>query len=111
MMSMKWRIWSVKLLLLTRIRTQEKTSLSRQVFEECKSRGWPGLGEEVTDICKEIGIADVNVVNVAKHDIKDAIWNHHQGDIKTGLTTSKKLKEIQGEDFFEVQGNFHKHIG
>ena len=106
MMGMKWRIWSEKLLLLSRIRSQEKTSLSRQVFEECKARGLPGLGEEVTDICKEIGIEDVNVVNVAKHDIKGAIWNHHQKDIKTELTTSKKLKEIQNEDFSEVQGYF-----
>ena len=68
--------------------------MSRQVFEECKARGLPGRGEEVTDICKEIGIPNVNVVNVEKHDIKDAIWNHHQRDRKTELTTSKKLKEI-----------------
>ena len=107
MMGMKWRIWAEKILLLIRIKSQDKDTLSRQVYDECKARGCPGLGEEVTNICSELGISDVNDVFVSKEDIKDAIWNHHQKDIKQELSTSKKLMEIKDEDFSEVQDYFH----
>ena len=72
MMGMKWRIWLAKVMLLTRIKSQAPSSLARQVYEESTSKGWPGLGEEVTYICKEIGIADVNDVEVSKNGIKNA---------------------------------------
>ena len=108
MMGMKWRIWTEKIMLLCRIKSQDKdTTLSRQVYEECKARGWPGLGEEVSEICSEIGIADVNDVFVTKEEIKDAIWNHHQNYNKQELSTSKKLVEIKHEDFSKVQDYFN----
>ena len=42
MMGMKWRIWLRKILLLVRIKrkSQNTNFLSRQVYDECKSRGW-----------------------------------------------------------------------
>ena len=80
--------------------------MSRQVYEESRTRGWPGLGEEVTDICKEIGIPDVNREVVSKSVIKEAIWKHQYADIKKELSTSKKLKDIKDDDFSEVQEYF-----
>ena len=74
MMGIKWTIWKAKFVLLLRIKDQETTSLCKQVYEESSSRGWPGLGEEVSDICMKIGIPDVNSVVVSKEDIKDAIY-------------------------------------
>ena len=38
MMGMKWRIWTAKIMLLVRIKSQDKSSLSRQVFEESHAR-------------------------------------------------------------------------
>ena len=73
MLGMQWRIWLEKIMLLARIKKQSTTSLSRQVYEESRDRGWPGLGEEVTEICKTIGIPDVNDVDVCKSFIKKAI--------------------------------------
>ena len=106
MMGMKWRIWTAKIMLLVRIKSQDKSSLSRQVFEESHARGWPGLGEEVSQICREIGIPDVNDVCVNKEEIKTAIWNHHYADMKKELNNSKKLMDIRDEDFSEVQEYF-----
>ena len=93
-------------MLLLRIRKQEKSSLARQVFDESRAKGWPGLGEEVTEICEEIGIPDVNEVEVSKQAVNDAIWNHHYDDIKKELSNSKKLKDIKEEDFTKVQDYF-----
>jgi hypothetical protein len=101
-----WRIWKEKIMLLVRIKTQDESACSRQVYKESWTRGWPGLGEEVTDICKEIGIPDVNREVVSKSDIKEAIWKRHYADIKMELSTSKKLKDIKDDDFSEVQEYF-----
>jgi hypothetical protein len=87
MMGMKWRIWLEKLMLLIRIKSQATTSLSRQVYEESRVKGWPGLGQEVSEICQEVGLPDINNVRVPKSVVKKAIWDHHQLDIRK---TSKK---------------------
>ena len=94
-------------MLVIRIQGKDCSSLSRQVYEESRERGWPGLGEEVTDICREIGIPDVNIECVTKKTIKNAIWKHHSMDFKMELSESKKLKDIKEDDFSKVQDYFH----
>ena len=64
MVGMKWRVWQEKILLILRIKNHEKGILCRDVHKECKSISWPGLGQEVTSICQELGIPDVNDVVV-----------------------------------------------
>ena len=108
MVGMKWRIWMAKIMLLMRIKSQDSSSLARQVYEESRARGWPGLGEEVTQICREINIPDVNNVWVTKEEIKNAIKNHHYQDMKKELDDSKKLMDIKDEDFSEVQDYFRE---
>ena len=68
MMGMKWRICTAKIMHLVRIKSQDRSSLSRKVFEESNARGWPGLGDEVSQICREIEIPDVKDVCVNKED-------------------------------------------
>ena len=106
MVGMKWRIWTEKILLLMRIKKQDQGSLSRQVYEESRARGWPGLGEEVASICKQIGIPDINDVVVTKAAVKKAIWDNHQADVLKELSESKKLMDIKDEDFSTVQEYF-----
>ena len=74
-------------MLLIRIKSQATTSLSRQVYEESRVKGWPGLGKEVSEICQVVGLPDINNVMVPKSVVKKAIWEHHQLDIRK---TSKK---------------------
>ena len=56
---MKWRVWQAKVLLVEAIMEQEEDCLAREVLEEQVRMGWPGLAQEVQEICKEIGLPDV----------------------------------------------------
>ena len=106
-LGMKWRVWTAKILLVMRIKQQDTSSLCRQIYEEGRTRGWPGLGEEVSEICREIGIPDANEVLVSKSEVKKAIHQHHYTDLKKELSQSKKLDNIRNEDFSEVQTYFN----
>ena len=72
--------------------------------------GWPGLWQEVRSICEEIGLPDVNEVDIPVNDIKEAISNHHYKFIKEELAAerkgTKKLKDIKDDDFRNVQEYF-----
>ena len=65
MMGMKWRIWQEKILFILRIKKHEEGTLCKEVYEEGKRMGWPGLGQEVSLICDVLGIPDVNDVLVS----------------------------------------------
>ena len=82
MVGMKWRIWQEKILLLIRIKSHGLDTLCRQVYEEGKSQQWPGLGQEVAEICAHIGIPDVNSVTVNKNEIKNAIFEDPYKEMK-----------------------------
>ena len=65
------------------------------------------MQQEVAEICKEIGLPDINDVDIPVKDVKEAITEHHYKHIKEELERSKKLKDIKEEDFRQVQGYFH----
>ena len=69
---------------------------------EGKSMGWPGLWQEVKDICEEIGITDVNEETVSKVEIKKAIFDHHLKDMRKKMEKSSKLENIK-DDIFNVE--------
>ena len=58
-------------------KNHEMGVLCRQVYEEGRTNGWPGLWLEVRDICEEIGIPDLNDYPASKDIVKDAIQEHH----------------------------------
>ena len=107
MLGMKWRIWQEKILLLMRIKKHEVNTLCRQIYEEGRKHDWPGLGQEVADICKLLGIPDVNVEEVSKSEIKVAIFENHYNEMVESIQTKSKLDAINGEDFRKVQDYFH----
>ena len=72
MITMKYRVWQQKLLLLRRIQRQSQETLSRQILEAHQANQWPGLSAEVKDICLELGIPDINTNNMSERDIKKA---------------------------------------
>ena len=106
MIGMKWRLWQEKILLLSRIKKHEKGTLCRDVYEEGKKNGWPGLGQEVSEICEVIGIPDVNNVFVSKTVVKEAICKHHHSDMVSTVQGQSKLEDIKEDDFNEVQDYF-----
>ena len=65
----KGRIWKKKVIQVRRIQSQESSTLSRQVYEKQLQLHLPGLAGEVTFICKEIGIQDLNCFEARKEKI------------------------------------------
>ena len=61
--------------------------------------GWPGLAKEATEICKQIGVADVNEENTTKNEIEDGIFYSNYKEMKEEMTKYEKLEEIKYEDF------------
>ena len=60
LLGMAWRMKEAKMLMLMAIRGQEEGALAREVLEEQLNMGFPGMGQEVTQICKELGIPDAS---------------------------------------------------
>ena len=71
MLSMRLRIGVEKVMLVRFLRSMEEGSLARLVYEEQKEQRWPGLVKETENICKEIGVANVNEDNIWKLNTKE----------------------------------------
>ena len=106
MLGIKWRVWEEKISLLMRRKNHSEDTLCRQIYEEGKSKGWPGLYQEVKEICEIINIPDVNEVCVPKAVIKRAVFEHHQQEMKAEVMSKKKLDQIKNDDFSQVQDYF-----
>ena len=107
MLGMKWRIWQEKILLLMRIKKHDVNTLCRQIYEEGRKHDWPGLGQEVAEICNVLGIPDVNVEEISKSEVKEAIFENHYKEMMEIIKSKSKLDAINGEDFRKVQDYFH----
>ena len=103
MIGMKHRVWQEKLLLLRRIKNKNRQSLSRKIFEEQRANNWPGLSREVRDICKEINLPDINDMDISEGEIKQAVFDHHYGELVANISKSKKMMRHKEEDFKQVQ--------
>ena len=103
MIGMKYRVWQSKLLLLKRIKRQSQTTLSRQILEEQQANKWPGLSAEVSNICSELGIPDLNNHDAPASHIKQAILHHHDKHMIEEIEKSKKMMKHKNENFSEVQ--------
>ena len=99
---MKQRIWLKKLLLAKRILSQ-KGSLAGQIYKEQLKMEWGGLSAEVEQICKEIGVENVNYNVIGKEEMKTAVEIHCYKEMKESMENSKKLTNIKNEDFTKPQ--------
>ena len=106
-MKMKQRIQKQKLMLARKILLQ-KDSLANAIYEEQRHMGWPGLAKEATEICKQIGLADVNEENTTKNEIEDGIFYSNYKEMKEEMTKYEKLEEIKYEDFRKEQEYMHE---
>ena len=107
MIGMKWRVWEAKIFLLMRIRNHNEDALCKQIYEQGKSKGWPGLSKEVSKICEIINIPDVNETVLPKPVIKRAVFKHHYDEMKEEVNKMRKLEKIKDEDFKQVQDYFN----
>jgi hypothetical protein len=103
---MKWKVWEGKCILLKQIQNLEDTAVAQRVCLEADTQQLPGLIQDVREICSQIGIKDINKYNVSKSQIKDAIFYSHYKSMKEELSSSRKLEDIQHEDFRQIQPYF-----
>ena len=103
----KWRIWEAKCLLLIQIKALPDRSLAKVAYQEAESRVWPGLGQEVRQICANIGLSDINKYQVRKPDIQKAIKASHYKDMMSLFEGSSKLEDIKHDNFRVFQSYFN----
>ena len=63
--------------------------------------GWPGLGEEVRKVCKDIGLPDITgkAVTTTKEAIKEAVKYNHLKHLKLSMNQKGvKLKKMAQTD-------------
>ena len=61
------------------------------------------MSEEVSEICRTVGLPDVNFSRVKKEKVQEMIYYHHYKDLKEELYKSKKMEEVKHEDYRVVQ--------
>ena len=73
--------------------------MAQEVLQEQARMGWPGLGKEVQEICKEIGLLDATsqTVDIDKEAVKEAIQLHHLQHLKKEMK-GKKLEVMARTD-------------
>ena len=107
MRDFKWRIWEEKCLLLMRIQNLEEGSLAKMVYLEAENNGWPGLGNEMRQICREFDIPDINSYRIQKAELQKAIKCSHKKDMMKQFESSKKLQDIKESNFDDIQPYFY----
>ena len=98
LLSMKHRIWGEKVNLTSSLK-RSQNGLAKQVYQEQLEQDWPGLAQEVQEICAKIGIPDVNKHHITKNSLKLALRNHDREEMMVKMTRDyKKLDKIKMED-------------
>ena len=65
--------------------------------------GWPGLAREVMQISKAVGVEDVNVKEVGKEELEEAVFFANQKELKEDMEKYEKLKDVKNQDFRKEQ--------
>ena len=103
MMGMKHRVWQARLLNLNRIKGQNINTLNRKILDVQWAQKWPGLSREGAEICKTLGIPNIMEDQLTGAEIKSAVGEHHQGELRESLGKSKKMMQYKDDDFSNPQ--------
>ena len=64
------------------------------IYKEQRNQGWPGLAREVTEICEQLDIPDVNIAGVSKGDMARAVHEMSRKDWMKKMEKSDKLNDL-----------------
>jgi hypothetical protein len=56
--------------------------------------GFPGLGQEVRQICLEVGLPDATKIDIEVEEVKKCISVDHLKQLKVDMSSKDKLKEL-----------------
>ena len=92
-----------KIMLVRAIRTQEEGQLAREELQEQLAMGFPGLGQEVREHCRELGLPDATTEEVDKEEVKKAIQLSSLTKLKADMQGKVKLEQLARTDMRQVQ--------
>ena len=81
---------------------EPRKSQAQAIYQEQISRDWPGLSTEDKYICEAIGIEDVNLKEVDKEAMEEAIFFHSYREMKQELEKYSKLEDTKHNDFTKL---------
>ena len=95
------RVKREKVLMVIHLRSLDKNTLERQVYEEQKINSWPGLASETRKICEELGIEDCNSTEQNKAIYKKNIISacHKNNEENLRKMARGKCERIQNEEY------------
>jgi hypothetical protein len=103
LVGMKIRVMEAKVLLVMAIRRHEEGGLARKILKEQLAFGFPGLGQEVSQICQEIGLPDASRLEVDTSEVKEAIQFQNVKNLQTEMEGKLKLEELARSDMRKAQ--------
>ena len=88
--------------MINHIKNLSHDSLARKIWLEQITNFWPGLSQEVREICEDLSIPDINRVDMSKTELKklvtSACMKRDEDDLKKLMQGGKKLKHLINED-------------
>ena len=97
--------------MIVHLRGLKNTALAHTIWKEQWKNDWPGLSHEVTDICKNLEIEDVNTLEMENSEKKmmrskvtAAAEEVNEKDVKSRMKT--KCEEMK-DDEVKLQEYFH----
>ena len=86
LISMKYRIWTRKLIFVNTLKNMQDGTLAKEIFDEQVKRGWPGLAKEATTICQDLELPNIIVERIGKRNwesmVKKAAKEKHEEELK-----------------------------
>jgi hypothetical protein len=76
----------------------DEENYARDILEEQLKNGWGGLTEEVTAICKEVGLPDGCKEYLDRKEVQEAMLHHHLIDLKQEMKGMTKLDRISNNE-------------
>ena len=102
LLSMKLRIWKAKCMLVHHLKGLETNTLANMVYREQRKNKWPGLAEEVSQICADLDIEDANITLMSKmsfrNTVEKACRKKDEEDMKEGMVGMTKMEGLTNQD-------------
>ena len=106
-LDMGLRVDREKLMLALHCRRLGEGALAGQVYAEQKAQGWPGLADEVRQICHKLDIESCDVTSVSKVQyrkyVTEACHSKNKERLRDGAEGKQKCERISKEEYVKKE--------
>ena len=105
MPDMQQRVELEKICLVSRLlhTREEQENVAREVLQEQLQQGWPGLCQEVQEICLRVGLQDITIENIHRKEAQDALEFYFMKTAKEKMVGKEKYRHIINLDCRKMQ--------